>query len=88
MLPKAGVFAEAQGKVVAANIAATIEGKEPTEDFPGKGYCYIEMGDNHAVRGDGSFFDLPNPTMVHRIPDLMQYEEKLEWVRKWPREHL
>ncbi len=88
VLPKAGVFAEAHGKVVGANIAAMILGKAPTAEFPGKGYCYIEMGDKHAARGDGSFFDLPHPTMVHRIPDLMQYEEKLEWVKRWPAENL
>jgi sulfide:quinone oxidoreductase len=38
MLPKAGVFAHAQGEVVAANIAAEIEGQAATAAFDGHGY--------------------------------------------------
>lgn len=83
VLPKAGTFAEGHGKVVAAQIAARVLGKEPKEVYGGQGYCYIEMGDRHAVRGDGSFYDMPHPTMSRRVPDMTQYEEKLEWARKW-----
>ncbi|MBI3733966.1 MAG: NAD(P)/FAD-dependent oxidoreductase [Chloroflexi bacterium] len=38
MLPKAGVFAHAQGEVVAANIAAEVEGQSPPAAFDGHGY--------------------------------------------------
>ncbi len=88
VLPKAGVFAEAEGKVVAGNISAEILGKEPRALFEGKGFCYIELGDKHAMRGDGYFFDLPHPRMERRVPDMTQYEEKQTWVRNWYAENL
>jgi sulfide:quinone oxidoreductase len=88
VLPKAGVFAEAQARVVAENITAEILGKEPRALFDGKGFCYIELGDRHAVRGDGYFFELPHPRMEKRVPDMIQYEEKQAWVRNWYAENL
>lgn len=88
VLPKAGVFAEKQGRVVAAQIAARLRGEEPIAAYDGTGYCYIEMGDHHAVRGDGEFFALPHPQMSRRVPDLMQYEEKLAWARDWVKANL
>ncbi len=88
VLPKAGVFADAQARTAAAQIASRVLGRESAEAFDGKGFCYIEMGDSHAVRGDGSFFDLPNPTMKKRVPDLMQMEEKRQWVDGWMKRNL
>jgi sulfide:quinone oxidoreductase len=38
LLPKAGVFAHAQGEVVAANIAAELESQTPSAAFDGHGY--------------------------------------------------
>src|SRR5512134_1227820 len=49
-LPKAGVFAEAQGRVVAHQIAATISPRASRRTFDGKGYCYLETGGERAVR--------------------------------------
>jgi len=79
-LPKAGVFAEAQGRVVAHQIAAKILARAPSEVFDGKGYCYLETGGERAVRGDGSFFALPHPVMAKRSPDEAQFRDKLDWV--------
>ncbi|HWP30244.1 MAG TPA: FAD/NAD(P)-binding oxidoreductase [Fimbriimonadales bacterium] len=87
VLPKAGVFAESEGKVVATQIASEILGKEPSE-FDGKGFCYVEMGDMHAFRGDGSFFDLPHPTMKPKVPDMTQYQEKIKWVEDWVKKYV
>jgi len=88
VLPKAGVFAERQGRVVAAQIAARILGKEPAEVFDGTGFCYIEMGDRHAVRGDGFFYELPHPTMSRRVPSMTQFEEKQAWAQSWVKTNL
>jgi sulfide:quinone oxidoreductase len=44
MLPKAGVFAHAQAKVVAQRIAAEIAGGGDPSEFPGVGYCMLEAG--------------------------------------------
>ena len=79
-LPKAGVFAEAQGRVVAHQIAAGILGRAPVESFDGKGFCYLELGAKRAVRADGAFYELPHPVMQKRVPDEAQFRDKLDWV--------
>jgi sulfide:quinone oxidoreductase len=88
VLPKAGVFAQGQALTVASHIAAEVEKKGAGEPYAGKGFCYIEVGDRHAVRGDGSFFELPHPKMTHGVPDLMQYEQKRQWVDDMVKENL
>jgi sulfide:quinone oxidoreductase len=79
-LPKAGVFAEAQGRVVAARIAASALGRTAEDTFDGRGFCYLETGGHRAVRAEGSFFDLPHPVMQKRTPDETQWRDKLGWV--------
>jgi sulfide:quinone oxidoreductase len=79
-LPKAGVFAEAHGRVVAHQIASKILSRASREAFDGKGYCYLETGGDRAVRGEGSFFELPHPVMARRPPDEAQFKDKLDWV--------
>lgn len=79
-LPKAGVFAEAHGRVVAHQIAARLLSEESAEVFDGKGYCYLETGADRAMRGEGSFFDLPHPVMSRKLPDEAQFLDKMEWV--------
>ena len=81
-LPKAGVFAEAHGRIVAHRIAAKILGRTPDEAFDGKGYCYLETGAMRAVKADGSFFELPHPVMQKRTPDEAQFRDKLAWVER------
>jgi len=80
-LPKAGVFAEAQGRVAAHQIAAKLLGSAP-ESFDGKGYCYLETGGGRAVKAEGSFFELPHPVMRKAVPDEAQFRDKLEWVAR------
>ena len=79
-LPKAGVFAAAHGEVVAAGIAASVEGRAATERFDGKGFCYVELGEGRAMRADGDFFATPNPVMRARVPDESQYRDKIAWI--------
>jgi sulfide:quinone oxidoreductase len=79
-LPKAAVFAEAHGRVVAAQIAAHALGKTSSEAFDGKGFCFVEFGSGHAMGGEGSFFDLPSPKVQTKDPDLQQYAEKEKWA--------
>jgi sulfide:quinone oxidoreductase len=81
-LPKAGVFAEAHGRIVAHQIAAKILNRTPDEAFDGKGYCYLETGAKRAVKADGSFFELPHPVMQKRTPDEVQFRDKLDWVER------
>ena len=83
VLPKAGVFAASQGVVAAHQIARRILNKAIAEEFDGKGFCYIEVGDDRAVKGEGTFFALPNPMMVRREPDRGQFNDKIRWVEQW-----
>lgn len=88
VLPKAGVAAAAQGRVVASNIAATVLGKGPSAVFDGKIFCYMETGDMHAFKASGDFFATPNPQMVSVLPDMQQFEDKKSWARGWVAEEL
>jgi sulfide:quinone oxidoreductase len=60
-LPKAGVFAHAEGEVVAARIADRLAGRDPDATFSGEGMCFLETGHGAATMVHGSFFaDPPN----------------------------
>ena len=58
-LPKAGVFAHAEGEVVAARVADTLAGREPTARFDGQGMCYLETGRGLAAMVRGEFLADP-----------------------------
>jgi len=67
-LPKAGVFAERQAKVVANNIAHEITGQGEDEVFDGHGECFIETGGGRAGFGRGDFYAEPTPRIdLHPI---------------------
>jgi sulfide:quinone oxidoreductase len=83
VLPKAGVFAAAQGEAVGMRIAAELGGGVATATFDGEGHCYIEVGGGRALRGDAAFFATPHPVMTARAPDEAQYRDKLRWVESW-----
>jgi sulfide:quinone oxidoreductase len=87
-LPKAGVFAERQAIVAASQIAGRIRGDTDVKTFDGTGFCYIEMGGGTAMRGDGSFFALPHPSMTPTEASSRRYEEKREWAEEWVRRYL
>jgi sulfide:quinone oxidoreductase len=53
--PKAGVFAERQGSVVAELIAARINSQTSTRTYDGTGVCYVEFGDRRVARVDATF---------------------------------
>jgi sulfide:quinone oxidoreductase len=58
-LPKAGVFAQAEGEVVAARIADELSGREPTAEFAGEGLCFLEAGRGRASAVQGRFLADP-----------------------------
>jgi sulfide:quinone oxidoreductase len=61
-LPKAGVFAQAEGEVVAARVADTLHGREPGVEFAGEGLCFLETGRGRASAVQGRF--LADPPQV------------------------
>lgn len=70
MLPKAGAFAQAQGEVVAARIAATLDGGQPTATFAGDGSCFLETGGGMAAMVTGGFLaDPPSVRLTDPSPE-------------------
>lgn len=58
-LPKAGVFAQAEGEVVAARIAAELAGRDAEATFAGEGMCFLETGRGRASAVQGRFLSDP-----------------------------
>ena len=88
LLPKAGVFAEAQAQVVAASIAAKIQGEPRPHGYDGYGFCYVEVGDGLAANGSGDFYAYPGPRVTLETPSASarrakeEYEQVLDtWFR-------
>lgn len=67
-LPKAGTFAQAQGKAVAASISASVKGGGAPGLFEGHGQCLIETGGGRAGMGRGNFYAEPAPQIRLRSP--------------------
>lgn len=75
-LPKAGVFADSEARVVAANVAAAVGGDGAVSHYDGKGFCYIEVGGGEAAYGAGSFYALPSPRVTLEEPHTRFRQEK------------
>ena len=58
---KAGIFAEAAARVVAADIAARLRDSEPPPPYEGDGPCYIEFGDGLVGKAEINFLAGPAP---------------------------
>jgi sulfide:quinone oxidoreductase len=74
-LPKAGLFAQREGEVAAARIAARLRGDEPVARFDGAGSCFIEMGGGEASMIRGDFYATP-PAAELTMPSAEQRIEK------------
>jgi sulfide:quinone oxidoreductase len=83
-VPKAGVLAERQARVVAAAIAARRRGEEPTEVFDGRGACYVEFGVGRVGRVDIDFFSGPKPvgTLQKPSPELVAEKREFDTSRR------
>jgi sulfide:quinone oxidoreductase len=86
-LPKAGLFAELEGRCVAGAIAAECGAGDPPAPFDGVGYCFIELGKDRATRVEGDFFARPEPQVsIHNVSarhagDKREFES--ERLRRW-----
>ncbi len=83
--PKAGIFAEAEARVAARNIAAEIDGG-PGDRFDGTGYCFLEFPGQRASTLEGHFFAQP-PEVRLAEPDTETFARKqafeTERLRDW-----
>jgi sulfide:quinone oxidoreductase len=82
-LPKAGVFAAAEGEVVAKNIASVIAGRAGGERFNGHGGCFIEIGGGKAGFGEGNFYAEPKPLINLRPPGWRWHLGKVLFEKSW-----
>lgn len=78
-LPKAGVFAEAMGRVAARNIVAEITGERPSR-YDGAGYCFLEFPDRRASALEGDFFTEPAEVTMAQ-PTTQGYSRKHSFER-------
>lgn len=82
-LPMAGVFAKKAAEVVAANIAADVEGRSPDATLDGEGQCFLETGDGRASIIEGDFFAEPSPELEVKEPARRWLWERLAYEKKW-----
>lgn len=81
-MPKAGVLAEGEGRVVVERIVARLNGIEPEGTFDGEGACYLEVGGGEAMMVKGRFLAEPAPE-VHLTEASPRYvEEKASYERQ------
>ncbi len=86
MLPKAGVFAEAQGKVVAERIVAGFAGRTAVATFTGEGACFFELGGGMAAMVAGRFLaDPPDVRLTEPGPEHLAAKRAFEAdrLRSW-----
>ena len=87
-IPKAGIFAEAQAKVVALQIIDEINNSPTSATFDGKGFCFMETGNGQAGYVDADFFAEPGPAVRLEPPSKQNYEKKHDFERSRLREWL
>jgi len=80
-LPKAGVFAEGQAKVAAANILAGMVGTAGAQ-WDGYGVCFLESGHGRAGMVRGNFYGEGPPIRMRR-PSRVWHWGKVLFERRW-----
>lgn len=85
-LPKAGIFAAAEARVAADNVAADLGAGEAVE-FTGHGHCYLELPGRQVAVVTGDFFARPKPRVTLEPPSAEAYERKVAFeattLREW-----
>jgi sulfide:quinone oxidoreductase len=79
--PKAGVFAEGQAGVVAAEIAARLRGDSTDAAYDGHGICYLEFGQGQIATVDVMFSPGQAPIGTMHGPSTELAQDKDEFGR-------
>lgn len=87
-MPKAGIFAEGEAKVVAQEIADEISGRTPQAAYDGQGYCYVEAGSKMAGYVEADFYNSAGPAFKLDAPAEKYFEKKHEFERSRLKEWL
>jgi sulfide:quinone oxidoreductase len=85
--PKAGVFAEGQATVVAAQISAQKRGTATPAAYDGRGICYMELGHGMIAKVDVTFATGQSPIGDLEGPSIDLAADKLSFgskrTRRW-----
>jgi len=80
-LPKAGVFAAAEGQVAARNVAADL-GMGDESRFDGHGYCFLELPGRRVAFVEGNFYAQPEPDVHLTDADEAQFRRKQQFEQE------
>ncbi len=88
-IPKAGIFAEGEAKVVSQQIIDEIKNSNNSNNskkvhaskFDGKGFCFMEVGNKKAGYVDADFYNEGGPTVRLDPPSDELYQKKLDFER-------
>jgi len=83
LLPKAGVFAHGEARIVARRIADRLAGRTPSATFDGWGGCFVETGDGRAAYGRGDFLAAGGPAIRLERPARGWHLAKAAFERSW-----
>jgi len=83
-LPKAGIFAEAEAKIVSQQIINEILNmrEEQTSKFDGRGFCFMQTGRNKAGYIDADFYNESGPLTKLEPPSEESYRKKIEFEQE------
>jgi sulfide:quinone oxidoreductase len=81
-LPKLGIFARSQAKIVAHNIGRKIGNKESNKTFNAEGEYFIESGEGKAIPAKGHFYTSSNEKVDLKTPDHWGHIKKW-WSEKY-----
>lgn len=79
LVPKLGILAEEEAKVVSRNITNQIQGIESRIQFEGRGTCFVEVGGGRACLAQGDFIAEPAPRIVLDSPSIQAFDLKKEF---------
>lgn len=86
-IPKAGIFAEGQSKIVSKQIISDIKNQSGDFKFDGKGFCFMEIGDDKAGFIDTDFYNKNGPVTRLDPPTAESYKKKIDFeksrINKW-----
>jgi sulfide:quinone oxidoreductase len=81
-IPKAGIFAEGQAKVVCQQILNDIRKNQlGAPQFNGKGFCFMEIGNNKAGYIDTDFYNEKGPITRLEPPSEKSYRKKVDFEK-------
>jgi len=90
-IPKAGIFAEAQAKVVSQLIIDDINTNNlslsSSSRFDGKGFCFMETGNQQAGYVNADFYNEEGPAASLEPPSKESYKKKIDFeisrLKEW-----